>query len=328
MRIKVTEELVDKMELLYNKGLNTREIATELGCGQATVCRHLIKRGYNLQQRREEETLRKYLEGEKLFLEGMSTEQIAKKLKLGRMYFVRWLKEKGYTIHNQSKKYTQDDDFFEVIDTEAKAYWLGFIYADGCILEQYRGDRLKSMGLEIGLAIVDEGHLEKLRRDLNMTNNVKEKIVRLNGKEIKVCRLFVYSTKMCRDLIDKGCHPRKSLTLTFPTREQVPDHLLNHFVRGYIDGDGSIMWDTNGRRGRINIIGTQEFLEGMVERMSWSLKTIRGCNNTNDITRQIEYGGREETTKMLNDLYSNATVYLERKYQKYKEIIAVLEGDL
>lgn len=328
MRIKVTDELIDKMEQLYNCGLNTREIASELGCGQATVCRRLISRGYNLQRRKEDEKETKYIKGEKMFLEGASTEQVARELKLSRKRFAVWLKERGHTIHNKSKKYTQDDDFFEVIDSEAKAYWLGFLYADGCILERYVDGKLKSMNCEVGLAIIDEEHLVKLRNTIQSTNSVRTKKNTLNGKEFASCRFVIHSTKMCRDLIDKGCTPRKSLTLTFPTKEQVPDHLLSHFVRGYIDGDGSIMWSTNGRWGRISIIGTQEFLEGMIERMSWSLKSIRGCNRPDDTIRAIEYGGREEVTKMLNDLYSNATVYLERKYQKYKEIIAVLEGDL
>ena len=328
MRSKVTNQLVDEMEKLYNQGLTTREVARELTCGQATVCRHLINRGYDLKKRGKDQKEFRYIEGEKLFLEGMSAEQVAKTMKLSSARFCKWLKSRGHIITNPAKKYTQNDDFFKVIDTEEKAYWLGFLYADGCILTRCRGDRLKSMHLEISLARIDKSHIEKFKEAIQSTNVVKDRTTKLDDKTHESSRLTINSTKMCRDLIDKGCHPRKSLTLTFPSKEQVPDHLVKHFVRGYVDGDGSIMWNTNKRWGRITILGTQEFLEGMVERMGWSLKKLTGCNSTNDKLRQIEYGGKDESIRMLKNLYSDANVYLDRKYKKYKEIIAVLEGDL
>ncbi|WP_258049556.1 hypothetical protein [Clostridium weizhouense] len=34
-------------------------------------------------------------------------------------------------------KYIQDDSYFEKIDTERKAYWLVFLYADGCVFKKF-----------------------------------------------------------------------------------------------------------------------------------------------------------------------------------------------
>ena len=54
--------------------------------------------------------------------------------------------------------YKYNENFFEKIDSPRKAYWLGFLYADGCILDQR-----KSKILEITLSKNDKNHLQKLK---------------------------------------------------------------------------------------------------------------------------------------------------------------------
>ena len=63
-------------------------------------------------------------------------------------------------------KYEYNKDYFSKIDTSDKAYWLGFLYADGCINRFYRGEKLKSMTLELGLCYRDKEHLEKFKNCL------------------------------------------------------------------------------------------------------------------------------------------------------------------
>lgn len=43
---------------------------------------------------------------------------------------------------------------------------------------------------------------------------------------------------MFGDLSKHGCVPNKSLILKFPTT--LPNELVNDFIRGYFDGDGSV----------------------------------------------------------------------------------------
>lgn len=328
MRQKITEELVDQMEVLYNKGLDTRQIANELSCGQATVCRHLIKRGYDLQKRYREATKQRYELAERLYNEGWTVEKAAKEAVISRKRFSHYLHEKGYQPVNTSKKYTQNDQFFKVIDTEEKAYWLGFLYADGCISERIQYEHVVSLYCDLCLQSRDVQHLEKFKKAIEGTGRIKEKAAKVDGKEYSSHRFAVYSTEMCRDLIRLGCTPRKSFTLTFPSEEQVPNHLIHHFVRGYVDGDGSIMFHSSKKYGRVSVLGTEAFLSEMIKRMGWREVSIRGCNYADDPMKQIDYGKREDSTQILHQLYSEATVYLDRKYEKYQEIIAVLEGDL
>lgn len=113
-------------------------------------------------------------------------------------------------------KFYYNKDFFQKIDTEEKAYWLGFIYADGCINRMYRNEKLKSMDLEIGLCREDEKHLRKFLNYIESNVEIKHKQSKLNGNTYDSSRVTICCTKMCYDLIDKGCTPQKSLSLQFP----------------------------------------------------------------------------------------------------------------
>ena len=94
-------------------------------------------------------------------------------------------------------KYKYNKDYFEKIDTSDKAYWLGFLYADGCINRYYKNDKLKSMTLELGLSYKDKEHLEKFKQCLDTNIPIFEKINKLNGQEYKSVRIQLNNTKIC-----------------------------------------------------------------------------------------------------------------------------------
>lgn len=136
-------------------------------------------------------------------------------------------------------KYTYNKDYFREVDTTEKAYWLGFLYADGCINRFYKGDELRSMSLEVTLQSQDKEHLEKLKNSLSANVPIQNRII--SGK-YKANRLVINNTKLCNDLIKLGCTPQKSLTLTFPTEKQLKSEYISHFIRGYFDGDGFVSY--------------------------------------------------------------------------------------
>lgn len=74
-------------------------------------------------------------------------------------------------------KYTYNKDYFKEIDSFEKAYWLGFLYADGCITRFYKDEKLKSMSLEIMLQNDDKNHLIKFRDALDSNVPIKDKLV-------------------------------------------------------------------------------------------------------------------------------------------------------
>ena len=142
-------------------------------------------------------------------------------------------------------------NIFETIDTEEKAYWLGFLYADGYISKYNQ--------IEVSLSPEDKEHLIKLKLFVNTNTNIIEDEHR--------CRLLFCSKEMVADLAKLGCVNNKSLILTFPTEEQVPNTFLRHFLRGYVDGDGCLC--CTDKTQQFSITSTQAFFEGMLKRTGW-----------------------------------------------------------
>lgn len=92
-------------------------------------------------------------------------------------------------------KFYYNKDFFQEINTEEKAYWLGFLYADGCINKIYRNNKLKSMNLEIGLCHKDEQHLQKFLNSIESNIEIKHKKSKSNGKIYESSRIIICCTK-------------------------------------------------------------------------------------------------------------------------------------
>lgn len=248
----------------------------------------------------------------------ISMTKVCKMFNVSRTSLTKYMKDLGETSKFE-KKHTLNEKYFSNIDTESKAYWLGFIYADGCITENKIEDRLKALTLEITLKDEDRGHLAKFLESIESNTSVKDKIIKLNGKEIITCRISINCTSLCRDLIRQGCTPRKSLTITFPN--SLPSHLVRHFIRGYIDGDGCI-----STRKRLSVVGTESFLNSMQGYFIKSLN-IKPTNVRPDKRGKhfiYEKGGKE-TLLILEHLYSDSNIYLDRKYNK---ALAYLQSDL
>lgn len=247
----------------------------------------------------------KYLLAKEKYLNGESLTSISKQLKIDRATLSRNLKKDNVEVLNSQNIAKFNENFFEIIDTEEKAYWLGFLYADGSI-----GD--KNNNIEISLQSSDYHHLEKFNESIDGASDKH-----IYRDEIR-CRICYSNKKTKNDLIKLGCTPKKSLTLTFPSKEQVPDEFLYDFIRGYVDGDGSVMINTRGTNGRLSLLGTKEFIEGLLERTGWKPMTIQHPSGV----YSIEWGG-QYNINYLNQLYANANIYLDRKYQKYLEILSV-----
>ena len=64
------------------------------------------------------------------------------------------------------RKYTVDDSFFDVIDTQNKAYILGLLYADGC---NYEDNNL----IKIDLVQEDQDPLLKVKEAMKFSGDLK-----------------------------------------------------------------------------------------------------------------------------------------------------------
>lgn len=221
-------------------------------------------------------------------------------------------------LESEVTRYELNENFFDVIDTEEKAYWLGFLYADGTITPIKRKDYIKSYTLEIGLARKDKSHLEKMKKSIGSTHEIVDKMV----KDSEVSRLRIYSTKMCRNLIDKGCTPTKSLTLTFPSEDILPKELVRHFIRGYLDGDGCVYAVPEKYAYIVNFIGTREFLESIQNVFAKEIGLTKTAIKAKGRAFQTQWGGRLNMVKIRSYLYSDCSICLERKQKKIDVCIA------
>ena len=227
-------------------------------------------------------------------------------------------------------KYIYDKNYFKKIDTTEKAYWLGFLYADGCITRFYKGEELRSMSLEITLKSEDRNHLEKFRECLNSNVPIKDKVV---SNKYHACRIVINCTSMCNDLILLGCTPNKSLTLDFPKDNILPNEYISHFIRGYFDGDGCVYYNETNVYHKNNdktylqyhysctFTGNYKFLKelkNIIEKNGINVSKLYQDKRSNAI--YIYIYGKENISNFRKFLYKESTVSLDRKLNKFIDI--------
>lgn len=208
---------------------------------------------------------------------------------------------------DNSRKYTCDECYFETIDSEAKAYWLGFIYADGYI---------SGNNLGITLSTDDMQHLEKFSKDILSTYPINTYLYS-GYSDTYGSRVLIRSEKLVGDLLRHGVFYNKSLILLPPIN--IPEHLTMDFIRGYMDGDGSISVSKTkyGNVFKLRFEGTMEILQWIQSILKTNCKLQkRKKDDKNSYT--LDYGGNLSVLAKLNLIYNNATVFLPRKYDRYK----------
>jgi len=239
---------------------------------------------------------------------------------IGRMFGVddsvvkRQLVKRGIKLksHQESNRSKQCDiNYFESIDTQEKAYWLGFLYADGCIGEY------KTYGKYLTLGLTDGEMVEEFKLAIKSDHPVK---YRHRSGHAPFYSLKIGSKKLYEDLVNKGCIPKKTYNLHMPTRDQVPLELMGHFLRGFFDGDGCIHVSTKRQVLYASISVNQTFADDLCCFLFDKLG-IQKNHNKNRSIRQIQMTG-EKMYKFLDYIYKDATVFLARKkniYDKYRK---------
>ena len=206
-----------------------------------------------------------------------------------------------------NRKYKLNENFFNEIDTEEKAYWLGYVLADGCVHQRT---------LTIYIKGSDKKHLAKFLKDIQSEHPIyksnkkyiyKGEVKISNGYEINVTSVI-----LIKDLIKLGITPNKTLTVKIP---KVREDLRKHMWRGIFDGDGSISSDLHN----IQMHGTKEVIIEFCN----ILKKL-GCKYRYVPRKDINHAefqmcGERNTVKALTYLYKNSTIYLDRKFKLYQK---------
>ena len=218
-------------------------------------------------------------------------------------------------------------DYFKSIDTMEKAYWLGFIYADGYVSIN---EKTNSGYVGIELQASDVKHLKKFNKSIsgNYPITFSDRECQLNDseKKHKMCKIKISSINMANDLIANGAAIDKTYTMQLP---KLNDKLMSHFIRGYFDGDGCLYISKKNRiRCQFDSV-SNIFLEQLRQYLySININSYLYISKHNegkykDLYR-LEIAGTEYTQKFLQYIYDNNTICLDRKYKKYYEFNAGL----
>ncbi|TQR14738.1 hypothetical protein [Psychrobacillus soli] len=310
-------------EKLFISGLSINKITKQLKIHKKSFSNwlqeekgHTVKpkRGLTIQEQINQNEKLGF--GESLINEGHSFSYAVKKSKINYYNFKKFLKEKGYELSFSNRKYILSENTFENIDTEEKAYWLGFLYADAYVSNNC------GYVLELTLKAADLDHIIKFRNFMKSDHPIMPKVVELDEKKHKAYRLAIYSKKLVIDLIKQGCIPCKSLVLKFPSSSIVPPNLVRHFIRGYWDGDGTICFTKLKKLGfkycSLSVISTTEF----VEEIRNILELPKVKLQTEGNAYSLRYAGTNLPIKILNFIYEDASIYLPRKHEIYKKFLS------
>lgn len=216
--------------------------------------------------------------------------------------------QSDYTLSRRQnmRKFTVNQKFFEQIDNEEKAYFLGLLMADGWVQGNLLGISLKDIELvELFKKTIESNHITKPRKNCNGVPNQLQ--------------LLIGSKKIVQDLAILGLIPNKYKRTRIS--EKIPTDMIRHFIRGYFDGDGSIY--INSRRNAAQICSCSYEILQQIENILKNFNIIRKEKKyINSIKNYHNFviNDRNEVMKFFDYCYNNASIFLQRKYNKFIEI--------
>lgn len=203
---------------------------------------------------------------------------------------------------NVARKYKVNESYFAKIDSEDKAYWLGFIYADGNIRKDERS-------FQMALQRCDRHHLEKFLDSIESTHPIFYHSVGADGITIK-------NKEFCKNLVLAGIMPKKSYIIHPP---RLPNHLQRHFWRGVLDGDGGLSSKHNNQY--IGIAGNEWTCNGFRQfLLDNKIPTKANVRRYNMGISNFTVYGKNIAILVAQLLYDGANIFLDRKMEIYKSL--------
>lgn len=215
-----------------------------------------------------------------------------------------------------NKKYQVDDGYFSNIDTEEKAYWLGFLYADGYV----RMKNGRSGQLKLKLSSKDREHILLFNKCLSSNYPIKDYISTIKYKDgvskSNVSEVSIYNTKLVKDLIKNGCFSNKTFLIRLPN---IDKSMYRHFIRGYFDGDGCISFSKKGHFS-IKIISNREFISDISDYLI-SIGIERINIRDNGRVRNLMIENKQDCLRFRKIIYDDSVIFIKRKNEIFSKII-------
>ena len=248
-----------------------------------------------------------------MYNKGSNLNILARKFETHRGKIKNILVDNKCNIREYTGYHNIDVDYFRIIDSGSKAYFLGFIFADGCVFENK--NKSKVTGLSIQIQKRDREIIDNFKKDIKSSHPIN--ILKSDKKEWQDKVGFsLINQEFVRHLCSKGCLPRKSTTCAFPI-SFLNEEYYSHFIRGYIDGDGCLTSSTRYYAyPQLNVCVSQMFgeqLQDVIEdKFGFRGSLVYKKSGIYSFILQ-----KQRCVDVLHWIYSDAKVYLRRKYDRY-----------
>ena len=235
----------------------------------------------------------------------------------------RQVPESRKGIGGRKRQCTLNENYFQELDSKDKAYFLGFIYADGFITKPSHGQNI------LGLTLAEIEPIDKFKKYIQTNKKVGyyKKTSSYSNKSYEY-KLALNSDKLVSDIEKLGVIERKTLTLTFPN---LREDLIPHFIRGYFDGDGSVFLHKDSREEYsyneylgINICGTKEFLIALTKHLPFleEGQCIYKEERKETNCWNLKMASNIRSLELYHYMYKDCNdLYLSRKREKFENLI-------
>lgn len=298
-------EIKNKAIEYYLVGYSANQVSKIVGVNEATIRKWIkeknieVRNGGSYNKKYDEEFVKYIWE---LYESGLNTTEITNKLGLKRGIVSYLLRENSYKMnHRGPKSMIGREDYFDRIDSFDKAYYLGWIMADGNVSitnGQY--------SLKIHIAIKDKELIDNFLSTIQSTNKTKVR----NGKNTSYY-VSLTSRHMCESLMNYGIIPHKTGLEVFP--KDITKEYYRDFIRGVFDGDGI----TDISKKRSGFVGSYNLVNSILSILNY--KEIRIFKTKSE---NIFYflGGKKFSKFLFQYMYEDRELYLTRKFERMKYI--------
>lgn len=312
---RIDQNIRKKIADLYTSGKSSTELVRLTSISETTILNIVKEFGLTPRGSRvlEEENYPKIIEDYK---NGLSKRKISEKYKCGERTVIKILQTAGEYERNMSESrqvYCVNQNYFDTIDTSEKAYFLGFLWADG-------HNQVKHNDVRIDLSVKDVGLLEKFKKWLSSSHPIHHRIRKdgFGARSVHV-QLNIKNQHLSRSLLALGMVQHKTRHPIWPQIESVFER---DFIRGFLDGDGCwyIRKDQFPFQGSVSFGGNIKFLSQVALKIEEYTQIKSGVylRKGSLLYGAISFSGKQQMIRFGRWLYQDkGDAYLDRKYQKY-----------
>ncbi|EPZ47749.1 LAGLIDADG family homing endonuclease [Alicyclobacillus acidoterrestris] len=298
-----TEQEINYIIDLHLQGYSTVEIERLTGRNNTSIGRLLERNGYKRWNKKRHILLNDIQTIIEMYAGGQSTKQIGSQFNITGNTVASILRENGIAVRPRGQAcQIENEHFFDTICSEAQAYFLGLIITDGSIVADSKGRKTLSIMLK-----EEDGYiLNEFARHLGLPKD-RVKISNRNEAYVRTS-----SAHLIDSLAQYGVIPRKTFSTYLP---MLYDTWMPHLIRGIFDGDGSVF--TTGGRIKVAQYGTHRLCDEIQQYLNIHASTsVRNVFDKPTVSF-IQYTTRSDIANFYKYIYSDATIFLTRKKEKF-----------